>query len=45
MDEDGLPSLIEQGDGIIRDFRFVQQRPDSRRGMLRNSSLAGSTQF
>ena len=28
MDEDGLPSLIEQGDGIIRDFRFVQQRPD-----------------
>ena len=45
MDEDGLPSLIEQGDGIIRDFRFVQQRPDSRRGMLRNSSLAGYTQF
>jgi hypothetical protein len=28
MDEDGLPALIEQGDDIIRGFRFVQQGPD-----------------
>jgi hypothetical protein len=28
MDEDGLSSLIEQGNDIIRSFRFAQHGPD-----------------